>query len=620
MSLLCNPFLMFGAGSPPPDPDPEPDPQPERGAAPLGTASYSVPSGSLFVSSTFGNNSFAGTSVASPKATIGAAVSAASSGQYIFVLDGDYNESVTVSTKAVHIRNYPGEYYTLIGSRLVASWTSDSGKWWATNTFEVDHGTSFSAGSSDVSWNGPTNPYGSYPDAVYVDGELLTQVGTLGDVTTGKCFFDYAADRVYIGTNPSGHEVRVGNKTNAVNFSYPGCTIAGGQITQYSNPISSFGALILARTGCWAENMWIEDIATVGVSVGMSSQNGKNIPLRNCTIQRIGMLGVHGNWCDGVNLESNVVTECNSQLFDTAPTAAGIKLTHCRGVKIRNNDVSDNYSIGIWTDESVYDFGIYCNTVNRNVSAGFDIECSGNGVIAGNYIDCGGVSNAAVYIYTSGNVKFCNNAVTGAVLHDFQVRTDSRRPTVGYTSSSQRDQRYTDWATYATGWHWDGVDVFNNVFGGEGPRSLWVQAVSGATTNPDSATMFFRNNYLPNRASAGGTAMMMYYTAGNSGSNTWHTVSSIVAHNAAWSGNHQSSTRDDLDVMLANVDHTWALACPSKSDVFSFFDTYGVINSVTGNTASGSANITTSSLFDIAGELGIAVGDKLMGPPASMIP
>src|SRR4051794_7801149 len=43
------------------------------------------------------------------------------------------------------------------------------------------------------------------PDDVYRDNVLLRRVGSSGAVTAGTFYFDYAADRIYVGDDPSGH-------------------------------------------------------------------------------------------------------------------------------------------------------------------------------------------------------------------------------------------------------------------------------------------------------------------------------------------------------------------------------------------------------------------------------
>jgi parallel beta-helix repeat protein len=598
---------------PPVDP-PDPPAQPDRGAVTLGTHTETILAGAIYVSPS-GNNSNAGT-IGSPKLTIGGARSVVASGKQIVLRAGVYNETVTESTKEIHIVNYPGEVVWLDGSRVETSWTSSGGRWFAANTIEFANGASFSQNTHQAEFMDDDYPMSRYPDRVYIDGVSQTQVATLAECGAGECFFDYAADRVYIGTNPAGHEVRIGNKTNAVNFSFAGCTIKGVGIRRYSNNISSFGALIMARTGNIAENVIVDDCATIGISVGMSNASAKNQIIRNCTITNCGLLGVHGNVCDGLVFENNVVSGNNAEHFNVAPSSAGIKVTHARGIRISNNLVTDNLAFAIWLDESVYDFAIVNNTVTGNVKAGIDVELCGNGIIAGNYVDCELQGETAIHLFDAGNIKVFNNLLAGGTLHDFQIKLDVRGAqgaATGATVSSQNDKRYADWATYSTAWRWSGIEFANNVMAVNGtvaqnPRSLWIEDITD-TLDPDNYDIRIHHNYLPQRGAVGGTALMLYY---NPSQQTWHNVSSINGFRANWSDNVQAAGADNPATMLAAAQDSWAYPIPSAASIRADFDSTGEVSlTTTGSTA----NVDTLSLFDMAAHLQVPVGTQVMGPP-----
>ena len=54
-----------------------------------------------------------------------------------------------------------------------------------------------------------------YPETVFVDNTPLKPVDALSKVVPGTFYFDYAADKIYIADNPTGHTVEAGKLTDA---------------------------------------------------------------------------------------------------------------------------------------------------------------------------------------------------------------------------------------------------------------------------------------------------------------------------------------------------------------------------------------------------------------------
>ena len=126
-----------------------------RGSLPVGSASYPVPSGAMFVSPS-GSDANPGTASA-PKRTVKAAVAASASGRTIVLRKGTYHEAVVIPAgKALTIQAYPKEAVWFDGTRTVTGFTKAGSAWVAPWTVKFDS-------SPTDSWGSPTarRPAGS---------------------------------------------------------------------------------------------------------------------------------------------------------------------------------------------------------------------------------------------------------------------------------------------------------------------------------------------------------------------------------------------------------------------------------------------------------------------------
>ena len=55
----------------------------------------------------------------------------------------------------------------------------------------------------------PEAPRCGNPEELFVDGERLRHVDSLAEVAQDTWFFDYDADRIHIGTDPTGRPSRL---------------------------------------------------------------------------------------------------------------------------------------------------------------------------------------------------------------------------------------------------------------------------------------------------------------------------------------------------------------------------------------------------------------------------
>ncbi|WP_460366919.1 right-handed parallel beta-helix repeat-containing protein, partial [Actinocorallia lasiicapitis] len=379
------------------------------GAGPVGSARYTIPARSVFVAAS-GNDGAAGT-VDAPVRTIGKGVALAPEGGTVVVRGGTYHETVKAD-RTVTIQPYPGEAVWLDGSVAVGGWRAEGGRWvkdgW---TAQFDSSPSYTKGAKDgtaAAWTflNKNYPYAARPDQVFVDGKQLRQVGSAAAVTEGTFFPDYAAQRLYLGTNPAGRDVRATDLADGVHLTAPGSVLRGVGVRRYATSIPGLGTVKVSGRDSTVENVTVTDAATTGVSAV-----APRVTLRNVTVVRAGMLGVHGNYADGVQLSGVRAEDNNIEHFNGSPVAGGIKITRTRGVRVTGSYAAGNDGKGLWLDESVYDSTVTGNDFSRNTGHGISWEISAKAVFAGNVIT--GNGGDGLRVNDSNGAEIWNNTITG---------------------------------------------------------------------------------------------------------------------------------------------------------------------------------------------------------------
>ncbi|MBP2328375.1 hypothetical protein JOF56_008760 [Kibdelosporangium banguiense] len=156
--------------------------------------SYPVPDGALFVAPT-GKDSNPGTQEA-PLRTAAAPVT---------------------------LQPYPGEQVWFKGSAEIPAGqlVADGNAWrldgWNPASVCRASGPAYDECMNPVQFN-DDNPVGGDPQMVFVDGEPMRQVATREEVRAGTFFHDGAADRTYLGSDPTGRKVEITAKKSALHL------------------------------------------------------------------------------------------------------------------------------------------------------------------------------------------------------------------------------------------------------------------------------------------------------------------------------------------------------------------------------------------------------------------
>lgn len=487
------------------------------GSAPLGSQSYPIPSGAVFVSPT-GSDSASG-SQAAPLRTITRALSVAATGGTIVLRGGSYNETVQIF-KRVTIQSYPGESVWLDGTTPVTGWVKDGANWrkdgWSVR---FDHSPTYTKGAADGTgdWGNldPAVPMAAHPDQVWIGNTRLTQVKSKTQVASGKFYLDEGTSKLYVGSDPGAGAV-ASNLQYAINVRADDVTIRGIGIRRYGTSVWQMGSVTLERPGATLENVIISESATTG----LSAISGR-VTLTKVTAQNNGMLGIHANTADNIRMSSILVRNNNTELFHVGPMAGGLKITKSRGVTVTNSSFVDNNGHGFWEDQSVYNSIFASNDFLRNTGYGLFLEISAKAIVVDSLI----MNNKreGLLINNFANAQVWNNTIIGNG-RPIWLAQDSRRNTK--KSDPAVDQR-VPWPDPEMPWQIDYVTLGNNVLGN--PKSGNALLVAEDYTYSETAEQMHivTNGNVYNRASTSAPSWLSIWSRGKAGANTFTTLASM---------------------------------------------------------------------------------------------
>jgi len=404
--------------------------RPGAGAAPVGSISYAVPSNAVYVAA--GASGGSGTASA-PYGSVQTAIDRSPSGSVLVLRKGTYHETITVPAgKKLTIQSYPGEAVWFDGSKAMTGWKGSSSRWYVDGwTYDFDSSPTFTKGAADGTadyWRfvNSAYPMAAHPEQVWIDGVPQREVGSLSQLTAGTFFTDTAADRLYLGTDPKGREVRAATLTKAMSLRGEGTIVRGLGIRGYATSVWMMGAVTAEARGITIENVELYDSATTGLFVGAA-----NVIVRDVTLARNGLMGLNANNADGMVVEGLLSVENNSEHFNQSPVSGGLKVTRTRGVKITGSSFLRNLGPGAWLDESVYDADIISDDFVDNAGHGVSLELSQRIDFVDNLL----LRNAgnAIKVNNTGGIVLWNNTIVGGnrtlnIVQDARSATDPSVP------------------------------------------------------------------------------------------------------------------------------------------------------------------------------------------------
>jgi parallel beta-helix repeat protein len=376
----------------------------------------------------------------------------------------------------------------------------------------------------------PSFPLAARPDQVFLDGVQLTQV-TPDRLVPGTFAADPGSGRMLIGSDPAGHSIRISNKPQAIWVQSPDTTVRGFGVRGYATPYAERGAIRLGNTGATAENLVIQDNAMIGINL---ENNGGT--LSKLTVERSGLLGIGTNASYDLSITDSVIRQNNWQRFKEAPVSGGIKITRSRGVTVSNNDISRNYSSGLWLDESVYDSKVIGNTAEGNEWTGIQLELSSKAVVAGNTITGG---KAGLQIFNTDDVRVYNNSIGGFSQFGIKVTQDERRQATASTGQDRRRPLPDPTVTWVTG----KITIANNAFGSGGSYQIFV--LDGKTNrSADSMGITVTGNAFNQRRTTAQATLVGWGAGDNKTVTRLDSVAALSAKNGSWRNVETSGVLD----------------------------------------------------------------------------
>jgi parallel beta-helix repeat protein len=338
--------------------------------------------------------------VLSPGNDVQAAINANASGTVFCLRAGVYRlPNPLVLKSGVTLQGEPGA--VLDGSRdITALLVPSGGLWVATGQTQ----------QQSVSGYCDSGTACQYRDDVYLDGAPLRRVLSLSEVGPGRFYFDYAADRIYIGDNPAWHRVEAAVTPLAIKGWGTGVENA----TIRSLIVQHFaGTGIQGRSSWKAENNEVRWNHRVGIQdVGT---------VRNNKIHHNGQIGyVYGGPSpSGLSflLEGNEIVGNNYAGYDGGWEAGGAKFMRMSNLTVRNNSVRDNDGPGLWTDWNnryiLYDGNVVENNSGPGIfhEASYDAVIRNNTVRGNGFANSGWLDGAGILLNASPNVEIYANTV-----------------------------------------------------------------------------------------------------------------------------------------------------------------------------------------------------------------
>ncbi len=255
-------------------------------------------------------------------------------------------------------------------------------------------------------------PRCNLPEQLFIDGQLLQHVGSLGEVGPGKWFFDYGADTIYFSDDPRGRNVETSVTETAFEPSADNVTVWGLVIERYAN-LAQHGVLNANGRSGWR---------VIGNDLHWNHGSGVNVGSRSVVrgnlINNNGQIGV-GAGGEDVLIAGNVIGGNNTAGFWANWEAGGSKFVGTTRLVVRDNWVHHNGGPGLWSDidniETLYE----ANTVEDNERMGIFHEISASAIIRSNVVRRNGLGfseyiwGAGILIAGSHDIEIANNLLDG---------------------------------------------------------------------------------------------------------------------------------------------------------------------------------------------------------------
>jgi parallel beta-helix repeat protein len=255
-------------------------------------------------------------------------------------------------------------------------------------------------------------PRCDHPQALFLDDRPLRAVDRLTDLTPGTWFFDYAAKRIHMATNPAGRTVELTHSPYAFGGTARNVQIENLIVEKYASA-NQRGAINDGGGGTnWTiVNNEVRQNYGYGITLAAGHRASNNYVHDN------GQLGIGGGTSAGILVEGNEIAYNAWNGTDCSWECGGAKWGAVSDIVIRGNFVHDNGGTGLWTDESCRNVLYEGNRIEGNAGAGISHEISFKAVIRNNTLRGNGAArfrwgwSAQIVIQNSSDTEVYGNRV-----------------------------------------------------------------------------------------------------------------------------------------------------------------------------------------------------------------
>jgi hypothetical protein len=257
------------------------------------------------------------------------------------------------------------------------------------------------------------------PEDLFVDDRPLLHVADRDELAPGTWWFDYDADRIYLGEDPAGRRVETSTVRHAFSaVATDDVTIRSLVVEKYAQP-AQFGAIQSGDFDTPPSSGWLIDGVTVRLNhgVGIAFFGNDDSTIRNSKILGNGEKGLGGAGRNLQILGNEIAFSNHQKAFDPAWDAGGTKFSNTDGLVARGNYVHDNHGPGLWTDGDNVNTLYEDNHIVRNGQDGILHEVSYVALIQRNTIESNGFERqawcygAGITISASSDVEVRENVV-----------------------------------------------------------------------------------------------------------------------------------------------------------------------------------------------------------------
>ncbi|MGW6198349.1 right-handed parallel beta-helix repeat-containing protein [Kribbella sp. NPDC055110] len=319
-------------------------------------------------------------------------------------------------------------------------------------------------------------------EQLFLDDTHLTRVASVAAVQAGRFYADYAANAIYLGSNPTGHEVEMSKTATAIESGASGVVVRGLTIEHFASAPQA-GALGSGPSWKVTANdiRWNHAVGVMLVKAN-STKVDKNL------IHHNGQLGLGQYSSAAAAVTRNVISSNNTDGFWIADwESGGIKSTRSSGT-VSGNVIKSNKGIGMWADVADDGRVITGNQIVGNAADGIRYEISRNGTIEGNTVTGNGFGTgrgSGTSLWDGGGINV--NTSTGVTIKGNRVSGNVNGVTI-----QSRTRGSGPWGTYLL----RDVQVSGNTIEMTGGTQATGMVQNAGAAVPAGEVVFSGNKYV----------------------------------------------------------------------------------------------------------------------------